>query len=135
MTCTVILTPRNGRFRAQVAELPECKVEAKGRNEALTLIEKRIQEIVKRSEIVQVEIPRVTLPLRSSRRKTRTAKQPNLVKIEAPIAAEDDSVHLETPWGYYGIFKDDPTLWPMLEEIERRRDRQRVFPIRKRRKK
>jgi len=35
-------------------------------------------------------------------------------------------MHLETPWEYDGIFKDDPTWWPMIEEIERRRDRQKA---------
>lgn len=131
MTCTVILTPQNGRFRAQVAELPECKVEAKGRNEALTLIEKRIQEVFNRSEIVHLEIPSGAVPLKSSRRKTRGGKQPDLVKLEVPVAADDESVHLETPWDYYGIFKDDPTWWPMIDEIERRRDRQKVYPIKR----
>jgi predicted RNase H-like HicB family nuclease len=129
MTCTVILTPQNGRYRARVAELPECQVVAKGRAEALILIEKRIQEIVKRSEIVQVEIPRAAAPSKPSRR--NAAKQPDLVKLNAPIAAEDDSVHLETPWDYYGLFKDDPTWQPMLDQIERRRDRQKVYPIKR----
>ena len=133
MTCTVILTPQNGRFRAQVAELPECKVEAKGRNEALTLIEKRIQEIFNRSEIVQLEIPRATVPLKPSRRKTRAMEQPNLVRFEAPRVVNDKDEPRKTFWDYYGIFKDDPTWQPMLDEIERRRDRQRI-PTGKRRK-
>jgi len=133
MTYTVILTPKNGRYRAQVVELPACEVEAKGRKEALTLIESRIQEIFNRSEIVQVEIPRAA-PHKPSRRKTKAAKQPNLVRFEAPTYINDKDEPRKTFWDYYGIFKDDPTLWPMLEEIERRRDRQRI-PTGKRRKK
>jgi hypothetical protein len=130
MICTVILTPQNGRFRAQVAELPECTVEAKGRMEALTLIEKRVREFFNRSEVVQLEIPRAA-PHKPSRRKTRAAKQPDLVRFDAPVDADDKSTHLETPWDYYGIFKDDPTWLPMIEEIERRRDRQKVYPIKR----
>lgn len=133
MTCTIILTPQNGRFLAQVAELPECKVVATGRKEALTLIEKRIQKIFNRSEIVQLEIPRVA-PHNPPRRKTKTAKQPNLVRFEAPKYINDKDEPRKTFWDYYGIFKDDPTWQPMLDEIERRRDHQRI-PTEKRRKK
>jgi predicted RNase H-like HicB family nuclease len=57
MTCNVILTADNGRFLAHVAELPDCKAEAESRDQALALIQKRLEEIVKRSEIVQLEIP------------------------------------------------------------------------------
>jgi hypothetical protein len=47
------------------------------------------------------------------------------------VLAEDKSVHLETPWEYFGIFKDDPTWLPMLDEIERQRDRHVVYPKKK----
>jgi predicted RNase H-like HicB family nuclease len=132
MTCTVLLTPQNGRFRAQVAELPECEVEADGRDEALALLERRIQEIVKRSEILHLEIP---MPAKESfQQKMSVAKPLNLVKFEAPRVVNDPDPQRKTFWDFYGIFKDDPTLWPMIDEIERRRDRQRI-PTSKRRKK
>ncbi len=123
MTCTVILTPPNGRFRAQVAELPECKAEAESRDKALALLEKRLQKIVKRSEILHLEI---SAPAKSLRNKTGASKPPNLVKFEAPNYVNVKEPPGQTVWDYYGIFKDDPTWWPMIDEIERRRDRQRI---------
>jgi hypothetical protein len=131
MTCTVLLTPHNGRFRARVAELPHVEVEAEGRDEALALLEKRIQEIVRRSEILHLDIP---TPAKSFRQKTSGPKPPNLVRFEAPRMVNDPDSQRKTFWDFYGIFKDDPTLWPMMDEIERRRDRQRI-PISKRRRK
>jgi len=129
MTCTIILTPVNGRFRAQVAELPQCEVEAEGRDNVLALLKKRIAEVVERSEILHVEIP---APAKSLRQKTSAAKPPNLVRFEAPRVVNDPDPPRKSFWDYYGIFKDDPTLWPMIDEIERRRDRQRI-PTSKRR--
>jgi len=131
MTCTVFLSRNNGRFRARVAELPECEVEAEGRDEALALIEKRAQEIVNSSEILHLEI---SAPAKSLRQKTCAAKPPNLVRFEAPRVVNDPDPPRKSFWDYYGIFKDDPTWWPMIDEIERRRDRQRI-PAGKRRKK
>jgi predicted RNase H-like HicB family nuclease len=52
MTCNVILTADNGRFFAHVAELPDCKAEAESRDQALALIQKRLEEISNRIEIV-----------------------------------------------------------------------------------
>jgi predicted RNase H-like HicB family nuclease len=57
MTCNVILTAENGRFRAHVAELPHCTAEAESRDRALALIQERLEEIMRRSEIVQLEVP------------------------------------------------------------------------------
>jgi len=57
MICNVILTPQNGRFLAHVVELPDCKAEAESRGQALALIQQRLEEIAKRSEIVQLKIP------------------------------------------------------------------------------
>jgi len=135
MTCNVILTSKNGRFFARVAEFPNCRAEAESRDQALALIQTRLEEIVKYSEIVQLEIPNLEKKFDKfarSEKQNDQAKLPNLVRVDAPIAANDKTVHLETPWEYYGIFKDDPTLWPMMEEIERRRDRHVVYPKRKR---
>jgi predicted RNase H-like HicB family nuclease len=131
MTCTVLITPQNGRFRAQVAELPDCKAEAEDRDRALALLEKRIHEIVKRSEILHLEI---STPAKSLQSKTKTSKPPNLVKFEAPHYLNAKEPPRKTILDYYGIFKDDPTWWPMIDEIERRRDRQRI-PTSKRRRK
>jgi hypothetical protein len=65
----------------------------------------------------------------------QTAKPPKLVQFPQLLLATDKTVHLETPWEYGGIFKDDPTWRPMIEEIERQRDRQKIPTTKKRRKK
>jgi len=131
MTCNVILTPKNGRFLAHVAEFPDCKAEAESRDKALMLIQTRLEEIGRRSEIVQLEIPNLEKKFDKfarSEKQNDQAKLPNLVRVDAPIAANDKTMHLETPWEYFGIFKDDPTWMPMLDEIERERDRNVVYP-------
>jgi predicted RNase H-like HicB family nuclease len=137
MTCNVVLTRENGRFLAHVAELPDCKAEAESRDQALALIQKRLEDIVQRSEIVQLKIPNLEQKLRQSEKhneQVKAAKPPKLVQLPPMILAGDKTVHLETPWEYFGIFKDDPTWMPMFEEIERRRDRQIVYPKKNKRK-
>lgn len=140
MTCNVILTAENGRFRAHIAELPHCTAEAESRDRALALIQQRFEEIARRSEVVPLEAPNLVPPELSRERngsaqpKTPPAKPPRLVQFPPMVLAEDKSVQLETPWEYFGIFKDDPTWMPMFEEIERRRDRQKIPKARKRRK-
>lgn len=131
MTCTVVLTPENGRFHAQAVEFPDCKAVAEDRDKALALLEKRVQEIVNRSEILHLEI---SAPAKSLRSGTQTSKPLNIVKFDAPNYVNAKEPAGKTIWDYYGIFKDDPTWWPMIEEIERRRDRQKI-PISKKRKK
>jgi predicted RNase H-like HicB family nuclease len=135
MTCNVILTTENGRFLAHVAELPDCKAEAESRAQVLALIQKRLEEISNRIEVVQLKIPQLENRLLFSGKqnkqlqiKEKAATPPSLVHVDPPIAANDKSVHLETPWEYFGIFKDDPTWLPMLEDIERRRNRHVVYP-------
>jgi len=141
MTCNVILTPQNGRFLAYIAGLPDCKAQADSRDKVLALIQARLKEIIKRSEIVKLRISHFGQkseklePTEKRNGPAKIAKLPNLVRVDAPIAADDKTVHLETPWEYAGIFKNDPTLWPMMEEIERQRDRQIVYPKKKKRKK
>jgi hypothetical protein len=121
--------------------MPDCKAEAESRDQALSLIQQRLEEFLRRSEIVQLQIPHLGKKLgkteRSEKRngqtliKTKAAKQPKLVRFPPMILASDKSVHLETPWEYFGIFKDDPTWMPMLEKIERERDRNVVYPKKK----
>jgi len=141
MTCNVILTPQNGRFLASVAELPNCTAEAESRDQALALIQACLEEIGKRIEIVQLEIPDFEKKLGNlaqagkqngaTNGETEAAKPPNLVRLSPMVLAGDQTVKLETPWEYCGIFKDDPTWLPMLEEIERRRDRQKIPKLKK----
>ncbi|MDZ7288601.1 MAG: hypothetical protein ONB44_02145 [candidate division KSB1 bacterium] len=145
MICNVIVTADNGRFFAHVAELPDCRVEAESRDRALALIQQRLEEISNRIEVVQLELPELKNKLGKSerpqkqdeqvQRQAKAAKPPKLVQFPPMVLASDKSVHLETPWEYFGIFKDDPTWMPMFDEIERRRDRQKIPTTKKRRKK
>jgi len=141
MTYNVILMPQNGRFLAQVAELPDCKVEAANRDQVLSLIQKRLEEIINRLEIVQLKIPNLENKLGQSERsekrngQPKVAKPPKLVRFSPMVLAGDKTVKLETPWEYCGIFKDDPTWLPMLEDIERRRDRQKIPKLREEKRK
>lgn len=140
MICNIILTTENGRFLAHVAELPDCKAEAENRDQALALIQQRLEEISRRIEVVQLKIPQLENKLAQPEKrngqpqlKEKWATPPNLVRVDPPIAADDKTVHLETPWEYFGIFKDDPMWLPMLEDIERRRDQHIVYPKKKKR--
>jgi len=138
MTCNIILTPQNGRFFAHVAELPDCKAEAESRDQALALIQQRLEEFIERSEVVQWEIPNLEKKLarpEGQNGQAKTVNPPRLVQLPPMVLATDKNVHLETPWEYFGIFKDDPTWMPMFEEIERRRDRQKIPKAKKRSKK
>lgn len=141
MTCNVILTSENGRFLAHVAELPHCKAEAKSRDRALELIQQRLAEVARRSEVVKLEIPNLEGTMNEGERNgaaqppAKTVKPPKLVQLSPMVLADDKTVQLETPWEYFGIFKDDPTWMPMLEDIERRRDRQKIPGLKKKNKK
>lgn len=66
---------------------------------------------------------------KSSRQKASAAKPLNLVKFEAPRVVNDPDPKPKIFWDFYGIFENDPTWWPMINEIEKRRDRQRVPTI------
>lgn len=145
MTYNVVLTAENGRFLAHVPELPHCTAEAESRDRALALIQQRLEDIARRSEVVKLEAPSLESSKHeeskpsaerngSAQTHTPTATPPRLVQFPPMILAKDNSVHLETPWEYFGIFKDDPTWMPMFEEIERRRDQQKIPKAKKRRK-
>ena len=112
-----------------MAELPDCKAEAESRDQALALVQRRLEEFMQRGEIVQWKIPALEKKLarpESRNGKPQTANPPKLVQLPPMVLATDKNVHLETPWEYFEIFKDDPTWMPMFEEIERRRDRQKI---------
>jgi hypothetical protein len=89
----------------------------------LALLKKRLEEVVERSEILQWE---VSSPVKSLQQRPKTPKSPNVVNFEAPNYVNAQEPPGKTFWDYYGIFNDDPTWWPMLNEIERRRNRQRL---------
>ena len=95
MKYTVMLKEENGHIHATVPGLPECVVEAPTRSEAITTIRKAISEIISRTEIIQVD-----------------------------VSAEPKSGGLlhDTPWEWFGAFKNDPTWGELFDDIERRRN-------------
>jgi predicted RNase H-like HicB family nuclease len=94
MKYTVMLKEEDGHIQATVPALPECMVKAPTRSEALSTIRQSIAEIMSRIEIVQIE-----------------------------VSAEPKSGSLihETPWEWFGAFKNDPTWGELFDDIERRR--------------
>ena len=99
MKYTVLLTESNGNYQATVAGLPDCRVTAKTRSEALTTIREAITRLLGKSEIVEVEVP----------------AEPKSGKLRD-----------RTPWEWFGAFKDDPTWGELFDEIERQRDANRI---------
>lgn len=96
MKYTVVLTEKtDGNIHVTVPGLPECIVEAHTRDEALEKTRETIAEIVSRSEIFQLDVS--TVP-----------KSRNL--------------HLDTPWEWFGRFKDNPTWGKMFDEIEQQKN-------------
>lgn len=104
MEYNVVLTKKpNSHWRALVPALPACEVEAETREEALAQIKDEITPYY--VEVVTVEVPTTQTP---------------------PPTNGTGYTTFEQEWPHYGIFKDDPTLDEMFDEIERRRDAHRV---------
>jgi len=96
MEYTVILTDEiDGKIHATVPGLPECDVEAKTRNEALDIVRETITTIIGRSEIVHLEVP---------------------------IGPKSGSLHHETPWEWFGTFKNDLNWEKLFNKIENERN-------------
>lgn len=94
MRYPVQIEQQNGHYRASVLTVPALTKVADSRAEVLQLIQDALVEYTKRTEIVYVDIP-------------------------AADTAQPNADHwLATA----GIFADDPTLMPMLEEIYAARD-------------
>lgn len=102
MEYTVVLTRENSHWRAVATDLPECAVDAPTRDEAITMIKSRIADVSQYVEILKIEIPECS-------------------GIEQPLNVSKLN-KTGSIWDYYGVFKDDPTLDEMFDEIERKRD-------------
>lgn len=96
MRYAIQIEQQNGRYHASVLTVPTLTKSATSRSEVLRLIEEALLEHVRRTEIVYVDIP----------------------SVNAPSATADH--WLATA----GLFADDPTLLPMLDEIYAERDRE-----------
>ena len=96
MRYAIQIEQQNDRYHASVLTVPTLTKSASSRSEVLRLIEEALLEHVRRTEIVYVDIP----------------------TTHATSAAADH--WLATA----GLFADDPTLLPMLDEIYAERDRE-----------
>jgi hypothetical protein len=93
---TIVITKeRNMPWRAVATELPQCVVEAPTRDEAIAEIKNRI---------------------------LKDAPHVEVLKLELPDSLNGNSHDEDSIRSRMGIFKDDPTLDEMFDEIERRRD-------------
>lgn len=95
MKYTVMLKEENGHIQATVPGLPECVAKAPTRSEAIATIRKTISEMISRTEIIQIDV-------------NAEPKSGNFLH--------------DTPWEWFGAFKDDPTWGELFDEIERRRN-------------
>ena len=105
MEYTIVLMKKpTSRWRAVVPALPACEAEAETREDVLAQIKEEITQY--HIEVVKIEVPEAENLYRSNG---------NLNQLE-----EDPILK------FAGIFRDDPTLDEMFDEIERQRDARRV---------
>jgi predicted RNase H-like HicB family nuclease len=96
MKYTVILTEgTDGGIHVAVPGLPDCVVEAKTREEALAVVRETIAAIMRRSEILQLDVS---------------------------VEPKSGSLQGATPWEWFGAFKGEPTWGESFDEIERQRN-------------
>jgi predicted RNase H-like HicB family nuclease len=105
MEYPIVLTKKpTSRWRAVVPALPTCEAEGETREDVLAQIKNEITQY--HIEVVKIEVPEV---------KALYGSNGNLNQVE-----EDPILK------FAGIFRDDPTLDEMFDEIERQRDAHRV---------
>ena len=96
MQYTLILTETaESGIQVTIPALPACRVEAATRDDAIRLAREAIAQLVRRSEVVQVDTP------------------------EQPRAA---GVSHETPWAWFGTARADPTWATLFDEIDESRE-------------
>jgi predicted RNase H-like HicB family nuclease len=96
MQYTLILTETTeGGIQVTIPALPACRVEAATREDAIRLAREAIAQLVRRSEVVQVDIPE----------QPRTTGVPH-----------------EIPWAWFGTARADPTWDALFDEIEQHRE-------------
>jgi predicted RNase H-like HicB family nuclease len=95
MRYTVVLTEKtDGNIHVTVPALPDCTIEARTRHEALKKARETITSIIRRSEIVQLDV----------------STEP-----------KSGSLYMDTPWEWFGIFKDNPAWEKLFDDAERQR--------------
>ncbi len=95
MKYTVVITQeQSGNVSAIAPGLPECHIQASSRQEAIQKISQSITDIIRRSEVIQVDIPDDV-----------TSK----------------TGHKETPWDLFGSHPHDPDWGDFFDDVEERR--------------
>lgn len=104
---TLITHISDNSWRAVVPALPDCAVEADSRNEAVTKIKEKIQDVVRRIEVVQISVP------------------------EEPTLTAENGGYQEngSPWDMVKMFVDDPTWDQLFDKIEEERDDNTLEPL------
>jgi len=96
MKYTVILTEDNkGNYFAKVPSIPDCSATAKSRDEVIISIRNAIVNIIRKSEIIQLDIPAIP---------------------------KSSNFQSETPWEFFGAFRDIPNWSSLFDEIEQQRE-------------
>ena len=104
MEYTVLITKESDSlWRAAVGGLPECNAEAETRDQVITAIKGRLDELMRNTEVIRFEAPAPTILTQS-------------LNGEAVYST------FEQEWPDFGVFHDDPTLDELFDDIERRRD-------------
>ena len=99
MQFTVVITRQpDAPWRAAVAGLPDCTVEAATREEALERIKARLAELPHYVEVVQIDVP----------------PGPSL-------NGGPPEKSFQEKWPGFGAFKDDPSWGEFFEELDRQR--------------
>jgi len=95
MKYTVVITQeQSGDVSAAAPGLPECHVQANSRQEAIQKISQSITDIIRRSEVIQLDIP---------------------------DAVRSQKKHQETPWNLFGSHPQDPAWGGFFDELEHHR--------------
>jgi predicted RNase H-like HicB family nuclease len=108
MEYTVVITKDpNSPWRAVVPALAHCEAEAETRDEVVERIKEAIAQMPQRHiEVVKIEVPDAD----------------NLARLNGNLKQAEEDPILK----FAGIFRDDPYLDELFDEIERRRDAHRV---------
>ena len=106
MEYTVVITQEpDSRWQAVVQGWLGCEAEAETRQQVITAIKARLAERLRHAEVIRIEAP---APAQAAQSLNGVAEYTTF----------------EEEWPDFGIFRDDPTLNELFDEIERRRDAQ-----------
>ncbi len=100
MEYAVVITKKpTSRWQAMIQGWPDCVAEAETREQVIAAIKARLAERLRHTEVIHIEAPAPALS--------------NGVSEYTTFAEE---------WPDFGVFRDDPMLDELFDEIERRRD-------------